>query len=246
MIVRHVQEGWEVVLQPAHALLAARLAAAWRRADRPARWLELLLATARHDDHQPPFRARRHLTELGAPRGFTVGKGERDATSLEQPRRAVAAAARQDAFAALLTARHVEQLYGGRADDEPELAAFLAELARRRRRWREALDLSEAAEEGAYGILRWCDRLSLVLCEGELPEDGRRLELAPLPDGRASEARRRDGAVAVAPWPFEPDEVAVEVEWRLLRRLRFESDEELERALEEAPLRRRAWRLRPG
>ncbi len=50
MIVNYIKEGWQVTTQRSHGLLAAQLCYYWKKADRPERWLETIIATAEHDD----------------------------------------------------------------------------------------------------------------------------------------------------------------------------------------------------
>ncbi len=42
MIVIYKEEGWEVITQRAHGILAAQIGFQWRLKDRPERWMETL------------------------------------------------------------------------------------------------------------------------------------------------------------------------------------------------------------
>jgi hypothetical protein len=70
MLVNHTPEGWEVIHQRAHGMLAVQLASHWKAADRPLRWLETLLAIAEHDDAQDEWQDHNHLNENGTPMNF--------------------------------------------------------------------------------------------------------------------------------------------------------------------------------
>mgnify|MGYP000754117155 CR=1 FL=1 len=84
MIVNAVEKGWEIIYHRGHALLAAELAAHWRAADRPERWIETLAAIMQHDDMEREREAEDHLTPIdrhaarfhdGSP---DVGRANRD------------------------------------------------------------------------------------------------------------------------------------------------------------------------
>ena len=50
MIANYTENGWQVVTQRAHGILAAQFAYHWKKSERPDRWVETLLAIAEHDD----------------------------------------------------------------------------------------------------------------------------------------------------------------------------------------------------
>ena len=52
MIVNQVEQGWDIVFQRAHAILAAQIALGWKVSERPEPWTELVAAIADHDDGQ--------------------------------------------------------------------------------------------------------------------------------------------------------------------------------------------------
>ncbi|MDB4999689.1 MAG: hypothetical protein JWR76_766, partial [Mucilaginibacter sp.] len=57
MIVNYTEQGWEIITQRAHGLLAAQVAMQWRKKDRPNRWVETVIAIADHDDAQTELQA---------------------------------------------------------------------------------------------------------------------------------------------------------------------------------------------
>lgn len=244
MIVLLTDVGYDIVFQPAHGLLAAKIARHWRRAERPRHWLELLSAIAQHDNNQRDFRGRSKLTEAGAPRGFTVSSGESDLSDLAQPRRTLQDAFFQGRYAALMVSLHTSTLYEPKRGESGELDAFLDEQRDNQKRWRRDLGLRKREAEHDYRLMLWCDRASLILCQDQIPAGGRQLEVQQTPGGQQSFLRREGDAVVVEPWPFEADEFTVEVEVHRLERLWFESDEELLDALVASEVRYRSWNLR--
>ena len=67
MIVNYTEQGWEIITQRAHGLLAVQIAMQWRIKDRPERWVETLIAIADHDDAQTELEDDDLLTPQGGP-----------------------------------------------------------------------------------------------------------------------------------------------------------------------------------
>ena len=224
MIVNLQNSGWEVIYQRAHGLLAVKLASHWRENERGAYWLELLAAITQHDNNQKEFCGDNYLTMIGAPADFMVASG----SPLAQAQKVVDDASYQGRYVALMTSMHTSTIYVGERDDEA-FAAFLDEQAAHQKKWRRALKLSKADAERDYAIMSWCDRMSLILCQNELPTDSRRLEVTLTPTGEHSYVwQREDETLGLEPWPFsEGAQVKVSVEATYLTETRFESDEAL-------------------
>lgn len=240
MIVNKRAEGWEIVFQRAHGLLAAKIAAFWPAQARPERWVETLAAIAQHDNERPGWEGHRWLDPAGAPLDFR----ER-AFDLEQITQVAAAARYQSRWVALLTSRHLDRLYGSLREAHPTLDAFLDEQQALRTRWRRALGVRKDEVSAAYRLMYWSDRLSLLLCGRDLPDDGYHLELGAGPDQTMhTVAVRDDGSILVEPWPFEPDRLALSVEAYYPEGMTFAVDEELQQALESAPVETLNWTFR--
>ncbi|GAB3829518.1 DUF3891 family protein [Hymenobacter jeollabukensis] len=239
MIVNYTAEGWQIIYQQAHALLAAQLLHQWPAFLPLDRWVGLLAAAAQHDDGQRRWDGRYALTPAGAPADFTMKD-----FSPEQAREVMREARFQGRWRSLLTSMHLSFLYEELRGQHSETDAFLDEQRRCQQRWRRELRLKKDEAQRAYALLQWCDRLSLILCRHELPDMERALEISQGPDGRRYDVRRRaDESVQVTPWPFAAAEFEVSVEAAGLRQLQFGSDEELSTALKAAPLDTLRWTL---
>ncbi|MDQ2794917.1 MAG: DUF3891 family protein [Bacteroidota bacterium] len=246
MIVNYTADGWEIIYQQAHALLAAQLAYAWAPTLPPDRWVGLLAAIAQHDDEQAAWQGRGGhygLTPAGAPANFTHQE-----FSLEQATGVLAAARFQGRWRSLLTSLHLSCLYENLRGQKKETDGFLDELRTRQQQWRKALKLSKKEADQAYTLLHWADRLSLILCRHEIPEMGRAVEIYAGPDGTMHTLAQpeADGPIVVKPWPFREAEVAVSVEASVLTQLQFADDAALADALRTAPVETRRWVLRRG
>ena len=239
MIVNAVKEGWEIIYQQAHGLLAAELALHWRADQRPLYWASTVAAITQHDDGQEDWKGQDALTPAGAPADFTQVP-----FSIEQARQVLHEAKFQGRWRSLLTSMHLCFLYERLRGTDPKLDALLDEQEPRQKEWRKSLRVSKEQVQQAYDLLQWCDRLSLILCRGELPEMERRLEISPGPDGTPYQVRQRpDGTVVIDPWPFAEAAFEVSVEASSLTQLQFKEDAELAQALHQAPVTVKTWHL---
>ncbi|MBC8171202.1 MAG: DUF3891 family protein [Anaerolineae bacterium] len=240
MIVNPTQSGWEVIYQPAHALLAARIAAQWRIDQRPTRWIETLVALAQHDDEAGEWIADNHLTDSGAPLDFMLNKKP----SLHQPWLVTQDLQYKGQWAALLISMHMVFLYEPLRDEGPKFKTFLAEQLKSQKSWCSALKVPKKEAEAAYALFQWADRLSLILCRRELPEADRALEVSAGPDGTRYDVICRDGFVTLQPWPFEESNFTVSVETLQLNQLSFKDDLELQVALQATPVTNLVWEFK--
>lgn len=239
MIVNAVPEGWEIIYQQAHALLAAQVAYQWREADRPERWVETLAAIAQHDDGQKSWAGKIGLTPAGAPANFTMLP-----FSLEQATQVMAEARYQGRWRCLLTSMHMSFLYEELRGQNNETDAFLDEQVANQKAWRKELNITKKQAQQAYDLMQWCDRFSLILCRSQLPEMERTLEVSKGPDGvQYSVTQQKDGLIKVNPWPFEQKSFTLSVEASYLKQLQFQSEDELSRALKCAPIKVKSWSI---
>jgi len=245
MIVTLTDSGYDVIFQPAHGMLAAKILRHWRFEERPRYWLDLLVASAQHDNNQRDFRGRANLTEVGAPKGFTVSSGESDLSDLDQPRETLKDTFFQGRYAALIVSMHFSTLYKPKRGESAELDTFLDEQKENQREWRRDLGLKKADAERDYQLLLWCDRCSLILCQGNVPQGGRKLEVQATPkEDKTFLFQSDDDTIAVEPWPFAEDDFEVSVEVHALSEPSYASDEDLLEALRKAKVRYQTWHFK--
>jgi Protein of unknown function (DUF3891) len=86
------------------------------------------------------------------------------------------------------------------------------------------------------------DRLSLILCQRQLPDGERWLEIATGPTGdRHDILQRSDDTLTVKPWPFADKEFTVCIDACYLTQMKFETDCELVMALKQSPINSIEW-----
>jgi len=237
MIVKSTQQGWQVIYHRAHALLAAKLGGQWRRAESPPRIYETMAAISHHDDLEREWEGN-HLTEAGAPMDFTLDTE----TSIEKMRTHVKNSLYRGRWVALMISMHMSRLNEAQRGTSKEMDKFLDEQLENQQGWRESLGISKDEAAASYDFMQWCDRLSLILCQGEIPADERALEISKGPDGvRYDLIEQSDGCLTVQPWPFQDDRFTVNVDACQLSQLAFKDNDNLTKALQSAPVEALEW-----
>ncbi|MBD2421098.1 DUF3891 family protein [Anabaena cylindrica FACHB-243] len=241
MIVNATQNGWKIIYHRAHALLAAQLAGQWRRKDVPVRFYETLAAISHHDDLEKEWEEE-NLTEAGAPRDFTLHSNDDAESGLQKVADLAKNALYRGRWVALLISMHISRLHEPRRGKSAKIDRFLDEQLQNQQRWREELGIEKSEVDAAYAFMQWCDRLSLILCQQELPADERFLEISKGPSGQRYDImQRRDQLVTVKPWPFEEEQFTVNIEACEIFQAKFETNAELSQALQEAPINILEW-----
>jgi Protein of unknown function (DUF3891) len=237
VIVNLVDTGWEIIYHRAHALLAAQIAGNWHTPDDTARLVDTIAAIAHHDDLEREWHGD-NLTKAGAPFDFTLD----DSLSVPALYQHVEDALYRGRRVALLVSMHMSFLNEGRRGQMPELDQFLDKQIELQTGWRKSLKLSKSDAEKAYAMMQCCDRLSLILCQRQLPERERFLEISKGPSGdRYDVLLRGDNTVLVKPWPFQAKKITVRVDASYLTQMEFESNKELVEALQQAPIHSIQW-----
>ena len=231
MIVNPRPDGWQIIYHRSHALLAAQLGGQWRRKDAPPRFYETIAAISHHDDLAKEWEED-NLTPCGAPRDFMM-ETETSYSGLEQH---LESALYRSRWVALLTSIHLCRLNQAAKGQSAEADAFLTKQLAVQKQYRKELKATKADVDSAYAFMQWCDRLSLILCQQQLPDDERALEISKGCDGqRFDVVKYTNGAISVSPWCFEDDRFTVNVEASTLTQAKFPDNQSLIKALKRAP-----------
>lgn len=238
MIVNQLDQGWEVIYHRSHALLAAALASQWQETYRPAWWVETLAAIIQHDDEERDWEQTRHLTEVGMPLDFRNTTVE---SSLRKARNNLIAAEQQNRWSAWLISRHNHFLMAGSRGQSAEMDQFVDEGIAKRAHWQAALGFDDQTVEAAYGLMNWADTLSLILLSRQVPDGGRWLEIATLPDGTVSRLCQGAEGLNIDPWTFIAPKFTISAEVRIVPQATFESETAFREALMAAEVAVREW-----
>lgn len=239
MIVNLQPDGWEIIYHRAHALLAAQLAGHWNTCAASHRRYETIAAISHHDDLEKEWEGDQ-LTAAGAPLDFTLERKD----SLSRMRRHADEALYRGRWVAMLISMHCCHLNQGQQDDHPEIAEFIETQYQRQAQWRDELQISKDEALAAYDFMRWCDRLSLILCQRQVPSGGRKLEIITDHTGQSYAIMQTDSEdLTIDPWPFASDQCSVSVDACYLSQLQFDSNDQLSQSLHQAPRKILTWQF---
>lgn len=225
MIVNYTEQGWEIISQRAHGLLAASVAQQWQHSVRTSRWIETLIAIAEHDDAQVELAQSNLLTSDGGPLNFAMRKMD-----LQHCQETILRAYNKSTYIALMSSRHLDFLCDD-AGANKEIKQFITEQQKQRKKWIKTVGLTTEQLEHDYQLLEWCDALSLLLCQNQIQPEGRAIEISKGPDGEIyTFTANNDGSLAVSPWPFHQDGFDIFCEARTLKQLSYKNNEEFKAA----------------
>ncbi|PSB02934.1 DUF3891 family protein [Merismopedia glauca] len=235
MIVNLQPDGWEIIYHRAHALLAAQIAGAWHLEDSAPSFIDTIAAISHHDDLEKEWE-KNQLTPAGAPLDFTL-EGQ---TSVKKLRQHIEDSLYRGRWVALLTSMHL--CFINSQDQSATIQKFVKEQEDLQTQWREELEVKKEEAESAYRFMQWCDRLSLILCQNQLPDNERALEIDIGSDKQSYDVVQfNNGLITVNSWPFKADKFTVKVEASYLSQIKFENNTALKRALKTAPRKYRQW-----
>jgi hypothetical protein len=240
MIVTYKEAGWEVVTQRSHGLLAAQFTAQWQWKTPHSRWTELVFAIAEHDDAENELDGENLLTPAGGPLNFDMKNFE-----LPHCQKLASLTITKSRYIALLTSMHMAFLYRKDEADIPEAKAFLDEQRQLQATWRKDLGLSKEEVEKDYALMEWCDALSLLICQGQMQPESRRLEISTGPDGKLYSLTQLDEeSLTVQPWPFINPSFSIQFEKRLIPQISFKSSAQFRQAFLAAGVEEKVWQVR--
>ena len=239
MIVTYKEDGWHVVTQRSHGILAAQLGANWRVKDRAERWTETLLAIAEHDDAEVELDGENLITPTGGPLNFNM-----KVFDLAHYEKLSMLMQTKNRYIALLISLHIEFLNRAEAAHNKTLQTFLKDQAKLRAKWRKALKITETETMRIYDLMEWCDAFSLLLCQCKLPPEKRKLEISTGPDKKMYYlAKTNEETITVRPWPFEAHSFHVSFEYRIIKQIQFSSSAEFRKAFLSAPVEEKVWKV---
>jgi hypothetical protein len=240
MIVKYKESGWDVITQRSHGLLASQLAFHWRVKERPARWVETLLAIAEHDDTEIELDGEKLITPAGGPLDYSMKNFEK-----ARCERLAMFTVAKSRYIALLVSLHMEFLHKDEANINREAADFLKQQKKIQKSFQKELGLTNKAVKAAYCLLEWCDAFSLLICQEKIPPENRAAEISTGPDGKPYTMFQLDDKVLVVdPWPFETQAFDVRFEYRPIDQLAFKDSSEFRKAFRAAPVEERQWTIR--
>ncbi len=237
MIVTYKEDGWQVVTQRAHGILAAQFYAQWRAKDRPVRWIETLLAIAEHDDAEVELDGENLLTPTGGPLNFDM-----KVFDLAHCEKLSMLTQTKNRYKALLTSLHMEFLYRRYASSNTTCKTFLKKQASLRAKWGNVLHITKEETLRIYDLMEWCDACSLLICQSRLQPENRKLEISTGPDKKMYHLlQTNEKTITIEPWPFERKNFDINFEYRIVKQLQFTSSSDFRETFLTAPIKEQLW-----
>ena len=243
MIVNKSLAGIHIIFHEAHGLLAGKIANEIAEKYRPINWFETLIAVCEHDDRQLNFEEKNYLSEIGVPLDFT----EEEFTVqdiMERMQRILKSSENKSLWITLLISYHLEFIYAPIEDKSKRITAFFKQQEQMRKVLLKEFKLSDEKARSYYEFLRFCDRLSLILCKDETPEAGRLLEINTSIAGKTFFIKKTDDdELIISPWIFNVDEFELSIEERILKATQFTSNIQFEEVLMKSLPTLKKWKL---
>ncbi len=243
MIVNITKDGLHIIYHAAHGLLAGKIANSILEKYRPLPWFETLVAVTEHDDRQLDFSEKKYLSDIGVPTDFTEEK-QTIYQVLKRMRRVINHADTKSSWSRLLISYHLEFLYGQLRNKSKKIDSFFSNEKEQRAIILKAYNTLEEQANKDYQFLRFCDRLSLILCKDETPELGRIIEINTSIDNLEFVIKKsNDERLIIEPWIFKQKSFELNVEERFVRATQFKSSADFEKTLIETKPTLKTWQL---
>lgn len=243
MIVTTSIRGLHIIFQEAHGLLAGKIANEIAMEFRPINWFETLIAVCEHDDRQLDFQQKNYFSEIGVPLDFTEEK-ENINDILKRMQRILDSAEKKSLWIKLLISYHLEFIYTHLRKTSKRIDHFFKNEEEVRKELLNRFSISDEKAREYYEFLRFCDRLSLILCKEEAPDDDRLLEINTSINGDTYFIKKTENnELTIIPWIFKSSKFELNIEQRILKETQFNSAAKFENALLDSELELKKWTL---
>ncbi|CAM4281604.1 DUF3891 family protein [Zobellia nedashkovskayae] len=241
MLINFLHDGVEVISHPAHGLLAGKIADKIRHKLFVDHWLETMTAIIEHDDEQISHKAKKSISKIGMPMDFAINTTP-IAKSFEHAKAVFEKVNKKSSWSALILSHHLQFLYEDTAKDHAEFNIFLNDLKSFRATVCERYKVKPDKIAELYKIMIFADRLSLILCQDQVPQLGRELEINTSIDNKKYFIyESAKGNLIVKPWPFKESSFDLSLESRLLSEIKFKDEDEFDAFLAKAPIKIKSW-----
>lgn len=243
MIVRKSKDGYHIIYQAAHGLLAGKIALQLKKELHPSRWLETVIAVIEHDDQQLNFDEKKYVSDEGIPIDFQ----EQEQTvkqTLERSQRVFYQAKSKSLWTAMLVSFHLDFLYGELAREYKTANRFFTKQQKFRTSMFSHFNITKKEAVNHYQLLLFCDRLSLILCRNKLPDESRKLEInQSIGEERYFIYQTGEQSFCVEPWCFKETSFNLSVEESFIKRSDFKDQNSFRQQLSNTSRQERVFRL---
>ncbi|WPR73676.1 DUF3891 family protein [Algoriphagus sp. NG3] len=229
MIVTPIDKGWQIIFHKSHALLAMDIGLNLDPKLWPIKkyWAAGLSSIGEHDNNQPKWYQRENLTASGAPLDYR----QREKVDLNQAKSVAKSAKYKSSFIVLMVSSHFQKLY--KDDKELEVQKFLEKMSADCGVIITNLQLDKDQVAQCYEFLRFCDDLSLALCQNDFENHKDPVEIDAIEgEGKILLSQLPSGQFQLHPWVFNENELTFTVEYFTTSTDFYKEDEELKKDLD--------------
>ena len=200
MIVTKNLEGWNIFFHMTHALLAFKIGM----------------------NIKEKWNKRDNLTQAGAPKDYR----QPSPMAFNEVKLLMSSCLHKSAFMSLMVSIHCRSIYKDKKGKK--IGKFISDQEALCDSIIKHLEITSDQAEASYQILRFCDELSLMLCQDDVPKESRKIQLEPIP-GIDENFIRKDvnGYLRLDHWCFNPSEFTLFSEYYQTKKLSYNSDNEL-------------------
>jgi len=243
MIVNTDANGFEVIYHSTHGLLAGKIANYITDDFFGHKKFETIIAITSHDDLQPSIEDGDHISENGMLKNFTENSQPIVAVN-DRCKNLMSEAHRRSPYIEVLVSMHLDFLYTDLAKSSKMMASFLSEQKALRKDLINLHSISKSDFERGYQVLLFCDRLSLILSQSQIPFAGREIEINKSINGKkyfVSEGEK--GNLTVRPWIFNSEQFEVSIPVRRLKKTIFKSTSKFKDSLRQCKINEKVWKF---
>lgn len=231
MIVNLTTEGFTVITQTHHAQIACLIAHNLKKKFKERYFLDVLAAIAFHESKETDFNYTRQLSDLGQPISFDKLE-ETTAESAKKVEQILNNLITRSLLVAALVSSHFKFLY-------PEVFSLKLVSQKNCELDKEAMKLYSITADtykSLYGIVKFCDRLSLMVCKDEFPDANRCFEINHSLENKLHSLLEKEGQLLIDPWPFVGDSLEINYEYHLVKQRSFKNTETFLKAFSESEI----------
>ncbi len=219
MVVKNTSDGWDIVTQTNHALLAAQIANELLPKYKEHFWLETCLSISSHETLETDFNSGEKINDLGMPIDFRQNESSKS-DLYNKIESMVFKARNKSLIIAALVSKHLLFLHQKDINKKKveNLCINTIKAAQKIHK------INNDVFGLMYGVLRFSDRLSLMIVTDELPDLNRKFDINNA-FGENHIIKSMNDGYTVKPWPFANSKLDLYFEFRILKEAIFSSED---------------------
>ena len=229
MIVAYDINETRVITQTHHAHIAGFIGNHLKSEYKSLFFSEVIAAIFYHETQETDFNYTRQLNDLGQPVSFDKPEITLEEQA-EKTNKILDKLKTRSLLGAALVSTHLKFL-SPQVFTTGLVSKSNSNLDRKAMR---LYKIKKADYDYLYGIVRFCDRLSLMICQNELPDAQRSFEINNALGNKIHQLKDKNGRLIIDPWPFVGTELTIQYEYHKLKQRSFKNSETFYKAVDES------------